>query len=70
MGRWQLDLKTERSVSQVYFTKCLKVLRQETAIRLCSHPGQLHLLAILYSYRHKLNLVMEPPKKIKKIKNN
>ena len=51
--------------SQVYFTTCLKVRRPKTATRSCGHPGQLHLLAILYSYRHKLSLVMEPPKKIK-----
>ena len=54
--------------SQVCFTIRFKVDRQETAIRQCSHLGQLHLLAILYSYRHKLSLVMEPQKKIKKIK--
>ena len=47
--------------SQVYFTIRLKVRRQETAIRPC---GQLRLLAILNSYRHKLKLVIE----IKKLK--
>ena len=31
--------------SQVYFTTRLKVRRQETAIRPCGHPGQLHLSA-------------------------
>ena len=28
--------------SQVYFTICLKVHRQETTIRPCDHLGQLH----------------------------
>ena len=50
--------------SQVYFTTRLKVRRQETAIRPCGHLGQLHLLAIHNSYRHKLKLVIE----IKKLK--
>ena len=48
--------------SQVYFTIRLKVRRQETAIRPCGHLGQLHLLAILNSYRHKLKLVIENKK--------
>ena len=47
----------------------LKVSRQETAIRPCGHLGQLHLLAILHSYRHKLKLVIET-KKIQNIINN
>ena len=53
---------SKNKTSQVYFTTRLKVRRQETAIRPSGHLGQLHLLAILYSYMHKLNLVMEPPK--------
>ena len=48
--------------SEVYFTISLKVRRQETAIRPCGHLGQLHLLAILNSYRHKLKLVIEHKK--------
>ena len=41
--------------SQVYFTIRLKVRRQEIAVRPCGH---LHLLAILNSYWHQLNLVV------------
>ena len=48
--------------SQVYFTISLKVRRQETAIRPCGHLGQLHLLAMLNSYRHKLKPVIEHKK--------
>ena len=55
--------------SQGYFTISLKVSRQETAIRPCGHLGQLHLLGILNSYRHKLKLVNEY-KKTQNIINN
>ena len=55
--------------SQVYFTTSLKVSRQETAIRPCGHQGELHLLAILNSYRRKLKLVIEH-KKTQNIINN
>ena len=68
---WSRRLSLSKwSSSLVYFTTRLKVRRQETAIRRCGHPGQLHLSATLHSYRHKLNLVMEPPKKIKINKKN
>ena len=57
-------------LSQVYFTIRLKVRRQETAIRPRGHLGQLHLLAILNSYRHQLYLVMEPPPQKKNSKRH
>ena len=56
-----LKLRGKNSI-QVYFIIRLKVCRQDTAIRPCGHLSQLHLLAILNSYRHKLKLVIENKK--------